>query len=381
VHKLRNILRKAPQHAHDEITDDYHLIVYASGLAAATAARDAFLKKWSKRCPGAVESLDEPGDELLTFYAFPREQWKTIRTTNVIERINEEFRRRVKTQGSFPVAEVDENGAVTERFAHVAGDHRVALLTRSGRTYAIIGDRIGTPRVVVDVAAGSIAQSVSDDEFGVPVSDSSPGFQPVGFAGGLYDPDTGLVRFGLRDYDPFVGRWTAPDPIRFEGGQANLFAYVDGDPVNRVDRLGLDWLHYELLAGLIQLYGDVYFATDYASAVFYSGAGNERAARRYARCKGKQTIFDTLGGALLNEIVGEWINNDNLTVSEGLDVWRLASAAFADGATGSATAFVDAAGGHDIEFSFWLQIEFPILQQNHIPIDFFPSADDCNCPQ
>jgi transposase-like protein len=102
VHKLRNILRKAPQHAHDEITDDYHLIVYASGLGAATAARDAFVKEWSRRCPGAVESLNEAGDELLTFYSFPKEQWKTIRTTNVIERINEEFRRRVKTQGSFP---------------------------------------------------------------------------------------------------------------------------------------------------------------------------------------------------------------------------------------------------------------------------------------
>jgi len=102
VHKLRNILRKAPQHAHEEITADFHLIVYASGLDTARAARDAFVKKWSKRCSGAVESLNEAGDELLTFYSFPKEQWKTIRTTNVIERINEEFRRRVKTQGSFP---------------------------------------------------------------------------------------------------------------------------------------------------------------------------------------------------------------------------------------------------------------------------------------
>jgi transposase-like protein len=102
VHKLRNVLRKVPQHAHEEVADDFHLIVYASGLGAAKTARDAFLKKWSKRCPGAAESLNEAGDELLTFYAFPKEQWKTIRTTNVIERINEEFRRRVKTQGSFP---------------------------------------------------------------------------------------------------------------------------------------------------------------------------------------------------------------------------------------------------------------------------------------
>jgi len=93
VHKLRNILRKVPQHAHEEITADFHLIVYASGLDTARAARNAFVRKWAKRCAGAVESLNEAGDDLLTFYSFPKEQWKTIRTTNVIERINEEFRR------------------------------------------------------------------------------------------------------------------------------------------------------------------------------------------------------------------------------------------------------------------------------------------------
>ena len=102
VHKLRNILRKAPKHAHKEIVEDFHLIVYADGMTQAKAARDAFAKKWGKRCPGVVGSLDEAGDELLTYYGFPKEQWKTIRTTNVIERINLEFRRRVKTQGSFP---------------------------------------------------------------------------------------------------------------------------------------------------------------------------------------------------------------------------------------------------------------------------------------
>jgi putative transposase len=84
---------------------DFHLIVYASGFDTARAARDAFVKKWAKRCAGAVESLNEAGDDLLTFYLFPKEQWKTIRTTNVIERLNGEFRRRVKTQGSFPTEE------------------------------------------------------------------------------------------------------------------------------------------------------------------------------------------------------------------------------------------------------------------------------------
>lgn len=102
VHKLRNMQRKAPKHAQEEIADDFHQIVYAQDGQAAGAAREAFRKKWEKGCPGVVRSLDEGGDELLTFYRFPKQQWKTIRTTNVIERLNGEFRRRVKTQGSLP---------------------------------------------------------------------------------------------------------------------------------------------------------------------------------------------------------------------------------------------------------------------------------------
>jgi transposase-like protein len=102
VHKLRNLERKAPAHAIDEIKADYHRIVYAESLAEARKAQTAFVRKWKRSCPGVVTSLEEGGDELLTFFAFPAEQWKCLRTTNAIERLNEEFRRRVKTQGSFP---------------------------------------------------------------------------------------------------------------------------------------------------------------------------------------------------------------------------------------------------------------------------------------
>jgi transposase-like protein len=102
VHKLRHLERKAPAHALEEIKADYHRIVYAASLAEARKAWAAFVRKWKKRCPGVVASLVEGGDELLTFFAFPAEQRKCLRTTNAIERLNEEFRRRVKTQGSFP---------------------------------------------------------------------------------------------------------------------------------------------------------------------------------------------------------------------------------------------------------------------------------------
>jgi transposase-like protein len=102
VHKLRNLERKAPKHALAEIRADFHRIVYAESAAAARLAYAAFERKWTPRCPGVVRSLQEGGEELLTFFQFPKRQWKTLRTTNVIERLNEEFRRRVKTQGSLP---------------------------------------------------------------------------------------------------------------------------------------------------------------------------------------------------------------------------------------------------------------------------------------
>jgi putative transposase len=102
VHKLRNLERKAPKHALDELREDFHRIVYAVSADAGRTAYSAFERKWTKRCPGVVRSLQEGGAELLTFLTFPKAQWKTLRTTNVIERLNEEFRRRVKTQSSLP---------------------------------------------------------------------------------------------------------------------------------------------------------------------------------------------------------------------------------------------------------------------------------------
>jgi putative transposase len=115
VHKLHNLERRAPRHALAEIRDDFHRIVYAANAVAARAAYVSFERAWSKRCPGVVASLREGGNELLTFYTFPKTQWKTLRTTNTIERLHEEFRRRVKTQGSLP----SEDAAVVLLFSLV----------------------------------------------------------------------------------------------------------------------------------------------------------------------------------------------------------------------------------------------------------------------
>jgi len=102
VHKLRNLMAKTPKHAHEAVREDYHRMVYAESLEVAQGARQAFLGKWKKLCPGVAASLEEAGENLLTFYQFPETQWVSLRTTNAIERMQLEFRRRVKTQAALP---------------------------------------------------------------------------------------------------------------------------------------------------------------------------------------------------------------------------------------------------------------------------------------
>jgi len=138
-----------------------------------------------------------------------------------------------------PVAELDGNGNIVARFVYGTKDNVPDYMIKNGETYRIISDNLGSPRMVVDVATGQIVQQMNYDEFGNMTEDTNPGFQPFGYAGGLYDKNTGLVRFGARDYDPLTGKWTAKDPIRFKGGDTNLFGYVGNNPINEFDPGGL----------------------------------------------------------------------------------------------------------------------------------------------
>ena len=105
VHKHRNLLAHAPKKLYDEVSADYTDMIYAETAKEVDAKRKAFLRKWRLRCPPVATSLEEAGEKLFTFLRFPDDQWKSIRTTNAIERLHEEFKRRIKTQCILPCAE------------------------------------------------------------------------------------------------------------------------------------------------------------------------------------------------------------------------------------------------------------------------------------
>ncbi|OPY76597.1 MAG: tRNA nuclease WapA precursor [Syntrophorhabdus sp. PtaU1.Bin050] len=124
------------------------------------------------------------------------------------------------------------------RFTY-ADDRVPVSMTYNGLTYYLTYDQIGSLRAVVDTS-GNIVKRIDYDAYGSIINDTNPSLSvPFGFAGGLHDRDTGLVRFGARDYDPTLGRWTAKDPIDFAGADTNLYGYVANDPVGGVDPEGL----------------------------------------------------------------------------------------------------------------------------------------------
>lgn len=150
------------------------------------------------------------------------------------------------------------------RFNYADGRLPVSML-RGGSTYYMMHDQVGSLRLIVDVT-GNITKKIDYDSFGNIINDTNLGFTiPFGFAGGLHDRDTGLVRFGARDFDPSIGRWTAKDPIDFAGGDVNLYGYVQNNPVNWVDPLGLrERKHWGQILEA---------ASDIGADAFVSGAG------------------------------------------------------------------------------------------------------------
>jgi RHS repeat-associated protein len=138
-----------------------------------------------------------------------------------------------------PVAELDGSGALVARFVYAARSNVPEYMVTGGVTYRVVSDHLGSPRAIVDVASGSVVWRADYDAWGNrTLIAGTADFVPFGFAGGMFDDETGLVRFGARDYDPMVGRWETRDPIGFEARGSNLYEYVRAAPIELVDPRG-----------------------------------------------------------------------------------------------------------------------------------------------
>jgi RHS repeat-associated protein len=178
--------------------------------------------------------------------------------------------------------------------------------------------------LVVNAETGQVVQRMDYDAFGRVLNDTNEGFQPFGFAGGLYDDDTGLVRFGARDYDAHSGRWTAKDPILFGGSATNLYSYGGSDPLNHADPLGLVPILLPMLGGAAvgAIAGAAFGALNALSTGGDPASAAARGAIVGAGIGSGAALFGALatgaglgaGGAALNGAFGGALGAGNATV-------------------------------------------------------------------
>lgn len=210
-----------------------------------------------------------------TYDVFGNIKSVTLPSSTVIEYLLDGKNRRVgrKVSGSLqkqfvwfdqlrPAAELDAAGNIVSQFVYGLKGNVPDYIIKGSVRYKVMTDHLGSVVAVVHSTNGTVAQRLEYDEFGKILSDTSPGFQPFGFAGGLYDPDTKLSLFGARSYDPEVGRWLSKDPILFAGGDTNLYGYVMSDPVNFIDPMGTDSWFVTTIGGKNDLPGHTYFVVD-----------------------------------------------------------------------------------------------------------------------
>ena len=181
---------------------------------------------------GELKSVTLPGGTSIQYVHDPMGR-------RIAKKVNGAIVEKYLWQGLTRLLAVyDGSDGLLMRFAYADARMPVAM-TRSDGTYYLAYDQVGSLRIVAD-ASGNVVKRIEYDSFGNIITDTAPAFEvPFGFAGGLHDRDTRLVRFGYRDFDPDIGRWTAKDPIGFAGGDTDLYGYCLNDPVNWVDPEGL----------------------------------------------------------------------------------------------------------------------------------------------
>ncbi len=137
-----------------------------------------------------------------------------------------------------PVAELNASGTVTATYIYATHINVPDYIVKSGITYRVITDHLGSLRFIINTSNGTIAQRIDYDDWGNVLLNTAPDWTPFGFAGGIYDKDTKLTRFGARDYDAESGRWATKDKSAFAGGETNFYNYCLSDTINLIDPIG-----------------------------------------------------------------------------------------------------------------------------------------------
>jgi len=200
-------------------------------LKTATTGSDVTHYDYDAR--GNLRSVTLPDSTLIEYLIDGRDRRVGRKVNGVVEK------RWVFKDQLNPVAELDAAGKVVAEFVYGAKPNVPDFVIKEGEVGRIVSDHLGSVRLVVDENTGAVVQRMDYGEFGVPENAAWDwGPQPFGFAGGLYDPETLLVALGARDYGAATGRWTAADPIGFDGGTGPLYEYSRNDPINLRDASG-----------------------------------------------------------------------------------------------------------------------------------------------
>ncbi|MEW6279042.1 MAG: RHS repeat-associated core domain-containing protein, partial [Candidatus Eremiobacterota bacterium] len=258
---------------------------------------------------GQLLSVTSPNGDVVSYEPAANSRRAVKRVNGVVQR------KWLYSGGLLPVVEYDANDSLTCVFTG-------GYILKDGSTYRLLRDHLGSVRLVVDANTGAVAQRLSYGPWGEVLEDTNPGFQPFGYAGGLYDPNTGLVRFGARDYDPAVGRWTSRDPIGLVAG-TNVYAYCLNEPINCIDPMGFKLVLVGTYEANAYLYRYLYDYSGLKSMSFHFEDGNlvitvgdeeptnelGRIIKQLANPDCPTTSLFAVSGET-NAIFGSWGNNE-----------------------------------------------------------------------